>query len=385
MLCDILSSMKFKRISTVVVVLVFLIFLLGKARSVYRDAVPRFDTLAYISLLHGGSWESFREAVQSCPAAFPEAPVKCDDPGITGAYPEIEKYPRQEFTALLHFFTVKPLYLWTATALKSVFRLADYQALRVIAAGSYLVLGVLIALWLREHLAAALACLLTALIISAPFVLQLDDALLPDGLSTTLLLLAVYLVQYKATSLPPRLLLLLVLPLARADNIIFTGVYGLCLIYRAVPSRNGLIKTAGGFLAVCFLLNTLLAKLTHALPFSSLFYEAFVAVTRPSVALSFHLTPLFYAHTVLSYSYVTLATILPVPLIFAALVLFNKNASSSLQDLVAASTLVLAVRLALFPSPQERFYAWYALVAVICAATTLGRQGREPIPKPLPV
>jgi len=261
-------------------ILLFGLLLLAQAAYCFLRPMSSIDSLAYISVLDGGSPEAFREAMVTCNAQIKGEHNGCEDNDLPITH-EISHYSDSDFATFLRFYRVKPLYTWCAGILHRDFHFSGYVALRTVSAASYFVIGVVLLLWLCQHLSIPIACLMSLLIACTRPVLALGKDLRPDGFSTALLVCVLFAILYLARALWLQLILLALLPVARPDNILFSVILGAVLIYRATPDRTTLRLRLAGLAAVAALLNWSQQTLTHALSYTVLFNHTFLTWTPP--------------------------------------------------------------------------------------------------------
>lgn len=186
-----------------------------------------------------------------------------------------------DFSAFLRFYKVKPLYLGSIWVLHRLFHAGGFMACRLVSSISYLLLGLILALWLGEHLPVPLACLCAFLIASLPQVIDLGRYLLPDALSAALLLAVIYAVLYRTPNLGLQLGLLALVPLSRPDDLIFCALFGALLLGRATPVPRKRMWRLTAFAAACTGYGALLRKATGALPYKALFIHSFLDFSAP--------------------------------------------------------------------------------------------------------
>ena len=358
------------RILSAVSVLLFLALLAGQSLYCFARAKAGLDSFVYVSLLNGGTQDAFLQAGDACTPQVPGPHSECEI-GHSDGFREVAAYTPTDFATFLRFYRVKPLYTFAASVLEHGLRIPAFVALRALSAISYFVLGLTLALWLARHLTIPAACLVAMLIACTTPVLDLGKFLLPDAFSAALLMVVLYAVLYLTGKLWVQLLLLALLPLARPDNLLFCGLLGLALIYRATPDRRTLLLRWAALAACAVVLNSTLQHLTHALPFAVLFDHSFLADTPPSTYATMRLSLHDSLHTIASLGFKTIALDFPLPLLFAALALADTRLWQPLRDLVLVAALTCFARLLLFPNMEERYYTWFTIIAALGAAIAL--------------
>ncbi len=371
-----MSSRKDRLLSAFAVIL-FALCLLGGGLYCFERPMAGPDSLVYVSLVERSTQADFREAARVCTSQVPGPHNGCEleDSNFSR---EIGSYTSSEFVTFLRFYEVKPLYTWTAKLLHRGLDLPAFVALRLVSSLSYLVIGCTLAFWLRNYLSVPAACLCALLIVALPPVISIGKFLLPDAFSTALMLPVIYIILYRTQRLGVQLLLLAILPLARPDNILFTALWGATIVSRAtVAPRTRMLRLA--MVAVgCSLLNTVLQRSTHALPYAVLFNHSFVSFTPPSTYPQVHLTIEQYVHSVIVFGLKTVVLHLPLPVLFSVLTLADASSWRPIRDLVAVSMTTALVRVVLFPAQEERYYTWFLVIAAAGAAATMGQLAQAP-------
>jgi hypothetical protein len=350
-------------------ILLFAMLLMAEAVYSFHRPKSGLDTVFYVSLLDHGSQEAFRSAVASCDAQLPVAFNGCDS--MQDVRPEIAAYNSADYATMLRFYTVKPLYLWVARLLAHLARGNGFLALRLTSVGSYIVIGLMLALWLRRHLSTAAACMVALLLATTPQVLDLAKWLLPDGLSLAVMLPVIYLVLYVVRGTWLRLALLAILPLARPDNLLFCVLWAALLLWRGSPSLKVAWPKVVGLLAGAVAYNAILGRATHALSYTIFFTRSFLRWTPPATypALQLHLHD--YLRVVAVYGTLSVVRYFAFTLLFAAFALASPTLWRPLRDLLLAALAATFARLLLFPGPEERYYVWLLVIAAVCAAASL--------------
>jgi hypothetical protein len=360
--------------AAIVCILLFLLGLAGQSVYCFLRPTVGFDTIVYVAMLGDSSEQAHRLASAECASEVPGPHSDCSPTD----YLSIDSYSPTDFQTFVRFYQVKPLYTGVAGLLVHTLHVSGFKSLRLLSASSYCVMGVVLLLWLGQHLRWPAASLTALLIVSLPPVITTGKFLLPDAFSTALMLAVLYIILYHVRSLWLRLLLLALLPLARSDNIIFSALLGVFLIYRATPDRRQLILRLGGLVVGCAVLNVTLSHATHALSYPVLFDHSFIDFSTPSHYAAMRLVPGVYLHTVLAKAPKAVILLFPLPLLFTALALADPSSWRPMRDLVVAAFLSALARLPLFPAQEERYYTWYMVVAAVGAVTVLA----ESVPRP---
>jgi hypothetical protein len=342
-----------------------------------RRAAAPIDSIAYASLARGDSGNSFAADVEECTATLSD-PNRCLDLS-TPLSATIMGYSAESYRTFLRFYEVKPAYVFLLRRLHRTLHMDIFNALRAVSVASFMTMGLVFWFWFREHFSVPVASLLAVALMNTQYVLNLGKLLLPDGFSTALLLLAVYLLLYHRNKWPGAVVLFL-LPLVRPDNLIFVCLFAGAFLWRSKYSVRTRISFVPVLLAVCAMMQFIMQRLTHPLPFSSLLYHSTLGWTDPSTFSSLHVSVHDYLRVLASFGGRALMLHFPLMLFFAVLALAGRNICPQLRDLVWVSLATECVRLPLFPSMEERFYTWLLLVCAIAAACTFGQLLRQAQP-----
>jgi hypothetical protein len=351
----------------------FAILLLADVYGCFQRPRTGLDTVFYVSLLHGGSQDAFRTAVATCDDQLPVAYNGCDS--MEEIRPEIAAYSPADYATMLRFYTVKPMYVWVAGLIARVVHGNGFLALRLTSVLSFLAIGLMLALWLRRHLSTPAACLVALLLANTPQVMDLGKWLLPDGLSLALMLPAIYLILYVVRSTWLKLALLAILPLARPDNLIFCVLWAALLLWRSNPRHRWPRIIALG--AGAFAYNAILGHATHALSYG-IFTRSFLPWTPPSTYATLHLHLHDYLRVVAVEATKSVVRYFAFTLLFAAFALASPTLWRPLRDLLLAALAATVARLLLFPGPEERYYVWLLVIAIVCAAAAYPSRLRLP-------
>ncbi len=362
-----------KRIAVFAIAL-SLICLLGEAGYCWRAPGASFDTMAYVSLVDGAG-NGFAKAGADCTSELPGKWNGCGAVISSPMFAQVVAYSDADFAQMERFYMVKPLYVGLAEGLHRWMGLGAFQSLRVLSVSSFVLIGAVAWAWLREHLPIVVAPIAACLLVATGTVLSLGKELLPDGLSTALLLLAVYWVLYRRVVWFGVAVLALAV-LARPDNMIFVLCAGAAWIIRdeRVKSRRWMLLS--GLVAACAVLSLALAKATGALPWAVLFRRSFFEMLPPARFSQAHVSLHEYAHVLGSNGVRTVFFCLPMALLLGLLTVMAAVPGSALRWLVVASTAAVGIRVLLYPGVEQRYYVWFFLVCAIAAAcTTAERTG----------
>jgi hypothetical protein len=360
-----------KRIAVFAVAL-SLICLLGEVGYCWRAPGASFDTIAYVSLVNG-SGNGFAKAGADCVAELPGKWNGCGAVIGSSMFAQVLAYSDADFAQMERFYTVKPLYVGLAEALHRWAGVSALKSLRIVSVSSFVLIGAVAWAWLQEHMPVVVAPVVACLLMATGTVLSLGKELLPDGLSTALLLLAVYWVLYRRAVWFGVVVLALAV-LARPDNMIFVVCAGAAWIIRdeRVKSRRWMLL--GGFTAACAAVSFALAKVTDALPWAVLFRRSFFEMLPPARFSAAHVSLQEYAHVLASNGVRTVFFCLPLALLLGLLTVMAAVSGSALRWVVVTSTAAVGIRVLLYPGVEQRYYVWFFMVCAIAAACTMAER-----------
>ena len=356
--------------------LVFFLCLAGQSIYCYLRPIALFDTMAYVSISEGHGENYFSAAGQACGVELTGPHSACDTTTSDETFKIVSSYSQADFATFLRFYRVKPLYTALVFVLHRYLNLTAYTALRVVSAGSFLLMGLVIWLWLKEYLSITAASLVALFIENNPAVLDLGKRLLPDGLCTALLLLAAYLLLHKKSKWPG-IVVLVLLPLARTDMIIFAACFGAALIYLSHAQRQRKLTLLGGLFLACVVMQLGLTALLHPLPWPVLFRHSFITWTDPSSFPGTKVSLREYLHALTLYGSKTILIDLPEAAFLATLALCDWDSWRPLRVLMFASIATLCVRILLFPGMEVRYYVWFYVLAAIATSSVAAQNVRK--------
>jgi len=331
--------------------------------------------MAYVSITDGHGENFFSTAGRGCFAELQGPHSECEATTSSEEFKTVSAYSKTDFATFLRFYEVKPLYTFLVSGLRRSLNLSAYTALRLVSSGSFFLLGLVIWLWLREHLSTCAASLVALLIANNPSVLELGKRLLPDGLCTFLMLLAAYLLLYRKTKWPG-IVVLILLPLARTDNIIFVACLGSALIYLLDAPVRRKLTLLGLLMLTCLIMQGALSLLLHPLSWPVLFRHSFIAWTNPSSFPGTKISLREYIHALTVYGSKTVLLDLPEGALFAVLALADTDSWRPLRALVFTSISTLCIRILLFPGMEVRYYVWFYIIAAISTSAVLANSVR---------
>ena len=266
----------------------------------------------------------------------------------------------------LPFYSVKPLYVAAARLLVRHTPLDAFHALHLVSALCLIPIGIVLLLWTRQPLAAALLLL-------TPTVLFAGRAVTPDALSTALVISGLYLLFRKRNWWGCALLVVSIY--ARPDNLVICGLVFLWLVYkREMPLIHGALLSALALVSF-----HMISWLSGFFGWTAIFLNSVAAVGFPAQHV-FHLTLHDYAKGLFlgirSFCSSSEIAIWIFVGILAVKRLGTGNRSVQLLSMVAAST---AIRFLIFPFPQDRFFLPAYLISGIALASTWKLNNCEPL------
>jgi hypothetical protein len=359
-----------KRIAVFAAVL-SLLCLLGEGAYCWRRSVAFFDTMAYVSIAEGGG-NDFAAAGAECSAQVPGKWSSCEEVTASSMFQQVETYSDADFSQFLRFYSVKPLYCGLAAGLHRWFGVKAFIGLRMVSVGSFLAIGMVSWVWLREHLPAVVAPVAAVWLMASESVLGLGKDLLPDGLSTALLLLALYLLLYRVRWMGAVVMALALL--ARPDNILLIGCLGAAWVWRTQAEARRRWTMLGAVALGCAAVSFALGRATGALPWSVLFRRSFVEFISPAQFAGTHIMLRQYGSVMAADLVRTLMFCLSASMFPAILVWVGARRRSALRALVLASMSAIGLRLALYPGMEVRYYVWFYLVCAISVACVVAER-----------
>jgi hypothetical protein len=358
------------RLLSALAVALFVAMLLLDCAYCYKRAESRVDSIAYASLTASDTGNTLAQEMADCRSALSGDPNNgcpaMDEPFV----PLTMAYSDADYRTFLRFYEVKPAYVFLLKFLYRTLHLSVFSALRTVSVASFLLLGTVLWFWFREHFSTAIASLLALALINTQFVLNMGKALLPDGFSLALLILAAYLLIYLKNKWPGAIVLAL-LPIARPDNLIFVFFFAALILWRSDRPQGERLRNLGLLAASCAVLQLTIKFTTHSLPWAALFYHSSLGWADPSTYATTHISLRQYLRVLASFGGRALLLQFPLILFFAVLALVGRS-TRPLRDLVWASVATEVLRFLLFPSMEERFYTWFLLIGVIAAACSFG-------------
>ncbi len=365
-----------RRAISILASLLFLLCLAAESFYCFERPMVTLDTFAYVSIVDRTGPEAVHEIASRCLTELHGEHTLCEPLVASEGTKHLGAYSADDYQTFLRFYRVKPLYTGLVGEIHDRLHLSAYTALRLVSALSFMAIGLVVWWWLAEYLSPSASSLTAILLISVLQVQNIGKFLLPDAFSAALLLLGTYLLLY-GRRLWPGLLFLLLLPLARPDNIFYVMFLLLVLLWRAeLPAR----RKHGTMLAVCVgcvAYSLLLQHATHTLPYPILFAHSFGDASDPSSFASVHFSVKQYLRVLLVSGGKTILIDLPAPLLLATLAINNDRGWSVMRDAVRAACAAVTLRVVMFPAMEERYYTWLFLLSGIVAIASVAQSIRD--------
>lgn len=139
---------------------------------------------------------------------------------VGGTYATTMATNAEQFYSQLDIYRIKPLYAGLLSLLEAVgFNLVD--AGKVLSVAPAALLCILIYVWLKRHVPANFALSITILLSLCSRMFDVARVILPDSLSSLILVLAIYLLLERTAATRWALVLLVLSILVRTNNILF--------------------------------------------------------------------------------------------------------------------------------------------------------------------
>lgn len=344
-----------------------------------------WDTIPYVALvlsLDGVPEENLHsETYRRLQASLPSESYNAFVSG-TSRRKEVSINPL-ELKAILPFWTIKPLYLWSTYGIVK-FGVEVVQATTVVSTLSTMILSLLLGAWILRHFTNYMGLAVASAVAIASGLPHLLGLARPDGLSTLLIFSCIFiLTEYKYSWLAS--LFAVVAVAARPDNIVIASM--ICLyISIATPGasmkRDRIIGTLSLISAI--LVYIIIQHASGAYGWKTTFYVSFIEPS--SLALlqqDLTITPFVYIK-VLYWSVLESVATLP----FMLFVLFNTIAvivahNSFGRDQLRSHILLMLVMANIvhwfaFPSFELRFFV-ASYLAIACITLTIIKTNLNPL------
>jgi len=353
--------------------LFYLLFLIGVAIFALTRPMHSWDTLPYVALtlaLEGKDTKTAHdEAYQRVKEALPPRAYQALLSGTE--YRRAMADNSDYFSNQLPFYSIKPLYIGLIWLFHAV-GVDVVQATVMVSAVSAIVLGLIIGLWITQHISGLLGYLFAIGVTVGAGLIELARLARPDALSAAIVILAIYLLLERK-SFKTSLALLILSVLARPDNLIFALFVGGYLGFLSPPDLRISRIISLIYAAIVFGVYFLISSMSHAYGWEVTIYHGFISrLNAPSLAhahisLSLYLHILYWAilesiGSVDFYyllAFITLACILS----FVALVRRSTGPQEHMLLMLAG---VAVMHFLVFPSVELRFFsAYYLAIAAI--------------------
>lgn len=275
------------------------------------------------------------------------------------------------FVQQLPFYRVKPLYV-LACYLSYKLGMPLIESMLIPSILSFFFTGIILYYWLKRYLNILVAWSITLLFMFSPSVILLSRITTPDGMSTCILFLGIYLLLEKQNFWLFSILSFFAI-LTRPDNIIFITLITLVAII-SQPIKNFNIKhylpfviALGAYCYIKFFIN--------GYPWYTLYHHTFVEKIayplkfKSNFSFGIYIQELKNGILSLQYSF----TYLPVFLLLMIISIRNEvyNIKSQLLLVFIAVFVAIIIRFLLFPDFSDRFFIIYYLIGIILLVKSL--------------
>ena len=278
-------------------------------------------------------------------------------PRLRQSYPRVQESTvagsAERMAQIEPFYAIKPLYIALIGAIQDSLNVSPQQAIRLISVASFLLLGLVLYCWTYEPV-------LCAIVMATQPITLLARFGTPDALSTVVIVAACLALKAKRTFLT--VLLLLVSVYVRTDNVILVLLVlaWMASVERVLTPSVAIVLAAMAVGSVYFV-NYWSGNYGWAV----LFRYSFLAGTGQTLPgnLPTHVSAREYLG-VLRAGCVEIATRFA-PWLLLSVAAWRKSPERSKWMLVVVA-LAVSAHFVLFPSAEDRYYAWaYAIVAAV--------------------
>jgi hypothetical protein len=364
------------RVKADAAVVVFILFLGLLGALVWLNPVYDWDTLPYTALALATSSDPVSlqaEAYRAVDSQVPEQVARL----LTSSGPDPD-YRRDmatnpwHFAEQLPFYSVKPLYVLALTGLHRA-GLRILMATRLLSAGSFAVLGIILFLWLRRCASALLASAAACCVLATPEFLRTGALTYPDAFFSALALAGLYLV-FARGKLFPGLCLLVLLPLVRSDGLVLVA---LVLAYLAWKNPKFPARYALSILAVEILANRIIGFLARGYGYQTLFYHSFVGRLAAPAETIVHITLADYWGALKYFFLGSLGTPRPLFMLLGLASLGARRNAGLVRDMAWLGLAYAGVHIVVFPLPESRFLVVPFALFVLWAVNALSANNKS--------
>jgi hypothetical protein len=376
------SRLSWPRAKEGMAIAIFIVGMGWLGRIVWLNPYYNWDSLPYTALVQVSSSdpETLHNAAYGLIDA--EAPAK-----ISREFHSPDRYPNYRgdmstnpwhFAEQLPFYSVKSFYILVLSAIHRAGPSA-LQAMRLVSAFSYAILGAILFLWLRCSAGSLLAAVGTVLVLSTAEFLGTGAETTPDAFFAGLGFLSLYLIFAKK-KIFPGLCLLAVLPLIRSDGLVLVVLVLAYLVWKSPGFR---FRHAVAILAAELLVYFVGGRLAGGYGYEKLLYHSFVQNQLAPAEGTVHLTLGEYFHALYIFVLGTLATPRPVYLLLGLTSLKSRLGDAPLRHLTWLGLVFTAIHILAFPQPDSRYLLLPFTIFILWAVSALaGRLQRDRFPWP---
>jgi len=331
-----------------VAVSLYLLFVAAVSVICYKRPVAGdFDRYIYEALV--------RSRQQSTEAIYPI--VKHENPRAEAS--QVLDSP-QHLGQLEPLYAIRPLYV-DAIRLARAVSPSIQLAINLVSAASLFGIGLVLLLWTKRPL-------YCALVMASPAIVVLGRIGTPDALAALCLIAAVWAVT--RNQLFAAALLLLTSVWIRTDNILFViAMLGLMAFLKKIPMLHSLVLAAVAGSSVL-----VINRLTGNYGWRVLFRYSFIGGRSPAEIVP-HLTIRQYMHALTHGLGLVGGQELTIWLLLGLTAWHWLPRTSIYRHILSAAGLAALARFLLFPTPENRYFAWaYLIVGVAFIQTLTARQ-----------
>lgn len=329
--------------------ILYVLFCLALATAAYLRPLPTYDRLLYAGAVASLRYSDPATVYRFARAEFDTQPSPFDFNSVANEPYFADVYNNPEhFSEQLGLFRVKLGYVTTGYALWRA-GLPILTSLRLISAGSLLLVSLTLFLWTCD-------AVLSALLLLTPPMLNLGRTITADPFSTAIILLALFALALRRHILAAGLLLASVV--IRSDNFLLVLILLAWMAWRRYLRASTATGLAVISVALWFLVNHFAGLYSWPVLMQHSFIQPEVAPITHPVAISFR----GYLHALAELRAIPY-TFMTIWILIAAAVWRCLPPRSFFRDLLPLSGLYIAVRLLIFPNFDDRFFVWTYLIA----------------------
>ncbi len=271
----------------------------------------------------------------------------------------------ERFAEFLPCFAVRPIFNELVYIFHYWFGIGLLRAVVLITVLSYWVMGWVALLWITKYSGAAVAAVLTSILVVTPPVWELARSTTPDALSALVLLGGLYLIL-ETDRIAVGVALLLISIYVRTDNVLIAL---LALAYLTWKRKIDLLKAA--VLAIVAVVSVpLINHFAGDYGPAMLYYRVFVAIPIAPGEMTVH----FGFHDYLVALRTGMASAIHesfIPFVLMGAIGLVRRASAAIVALTLLAMAFGVAHLVLYPDPEERFFGLFFVAMGISVASAL--------------